>query len=444
MVVYFFAINLVVINRFRQYEALYFDHGIFDSSLWQVAHLQTPMIDHLEDGFISQFGDHFTPTFYLLAPVYWFTKSYEPILVVENLLVVSSAFVLYLIARKKIQNGLMVFAIILAYTLFIGLQNTIIANLHSELPALLTLSLTLWAIVNKRWRLYWLFLILTLGCKQNFAAVGVGLGIYIFFLNEKKHGLATIIFSLVYYVFATKVAIPLLGHRPYAYGVSLSSIPEMIKSLYSPPIKLETFFVSLATFGFLPFAALSFLPAVLQDFLTRFVFASPSRWDIGLHYNATLAVLLTFGAILGVSVLMRFNLYKKLIWFHALVIIAIVLIFHRFILHGPLGLAYNPDFYRHTSEMKFVSDFLKQIPPNKSVMTNNNLAPYLTHTNKVMLFSANRNPEVIAMDIRSGQNPVNFWPSTFAATVDLKNKLATDSAYTYVKISETQFIFVKK
>ena len=110
----------------------------------------------MENGFISQFGDHFTPTLYIFTPIYWITNSYEPILVIGNILTVASAFVLYLIARKRIKSGLMVFAIILAYTLFIGLQNTIIANLHTELPALLTLALTLLAIERKKWKLFWI------------------------------------------------------------------------------------------------------------------------------------------------------------------------------------------------------------------------------------------------------------------------------------------------
>jgi len=312
LLLFLIAINAVVLNRFWQFEAFYYDHGIFDSSIWQVAHFHWPIIDHLEDGFIRQLGDHFTPTIYLLIPIYWLTSAYEPILVVENLFVAASAFVIFLIAKDKIPNRSMVFAIVLAYTLFIGLQNTIIANFHSELPALLTLAITLWAIEKKRWKYYWVFLVLTLGCKQNFAAIGVGLGIYLLTIKERKVGLATIIFSFAYYLFATKLAIPLLGLRPYAYGSSIYSPIEMVKNVFVPSMKLETLGVSFATFGLLPFAGLGFLPSILQDFGTRFVFSSPARWDLGLHYNATLAVLLAYGSIVGVTTLLKYGIEKSL------------------------------------------------------------------------------------------------------------------------------------
>lgn len=393
-----------------------------------MAHGLLPIIDHLENGFISQFGDHFTPTLYLLTPLYWLTSKYEPILIIGNLFVVASAFGLFLIAQAKIKSRFLVFAIIFAYTLFIGLQNTIIANLHTELITVLTLSLTLLSLEKRKWRWYWLFLILTLGTKQNFAAIGIGLGIYLFFIN-KKIGVATIIFSLAYYFLVTKIVISNYLYSP-AFNFSWNGM------------KTETIFTSLATFGFLPLGAITFLPAIFQDFVTRFFFTSSARWDLGLHYNATLSVLLAYGAILTAS-----KLNKKLLTFFAIIIILFTLYFHRFKYHGPLGLSYNPDFYRHTAQMDFLRNFLQQIPPNKTVMTLNNLAPHLTHTNSVMLLRGNYQdfgPDVIALDTRPGQNPANFWPTNYETLVNLPILISTDSAYNLRRVSDSLYIFLRK
>jgi uncharacterized membrane protein len=436
----------MVLNRFWQFEAFYFDHGIFDSSLWQVAQGSWPIIDHLEDGFIRQFGDHFTPTMYLLVPLYWFTRAYEPLLIIGNLFVAVSAFVLFKIAARKILNRLMVLAIVMAYTLFVGLQNTIIANFHTELIALTTLAVALWAMDLKKWKLFWIFLFLTLGCKQNFAAIGVGLGAYLFLTSERKLGIATAAVSLLYYVFATKIAIPMVGLRPYAYGTNLYSFSEMLMALFSPPIKLETVLATLFTFGGLPVFGWSFLPAILQDFGTRFVFSTPARWDLGLHYNATLALLSAYGSILGVVFLLKFKSYKKLITIHALLIIVVVLFLHRFKYHGALGLTYNSDFYRHAPEMKFLKNFISEVPPNKMVMTQNNLAAHLTHSDRVMLLRDDYwkfMPEVIAIDTREGQNPANYWPLNQYSFDRLAQRLATDPNFTAKKISNQQIIYLK-
>lgn len=444
---YFIAINLVVLNRFWQFEAFYFDHGIYDSSLWQVAHGIWPIIDHIEDGFIRQFGDHLTPTMYVLTPLYLLTERYEPLLILENIFVASSAFILFLIAARKVKNRLMVFALTIAYTLFIGLQNAIIANFHTELIAVLTLALALWAMELKKWKLFWLFLLLTLGTKQNFAAIGVGLGIFLFFSSERKQGIWVIFASLAYYLFATKLAIPILGLRPYGYETHLYSLREMVSALFLPPIKLQTVVTTFLTFGLLPLFNLGFSPAIFQDFGTRFVFSTPARWDLGLHYNATLAVLASYGSILGVVFLAKFNNYRRLIWVHAIIIIAIVLCLHRFIYHGPLGLAYNPDFYRHTSDMKFLKNFVAKVPPGKMVMTQNNLAAYLSHTNKVMLLRdeyRNFKPGAIVLDTREGQNPANYWPLNLYSFTRLQDRLSRDQNYSAVKISEQQIIYLRK
>lgn len=446
LALYFIAINLVVLNRFWQFEAFYFDHGIYDSSLWQVAHGTWPIIDHIEDGFIRQFGDHFTPTMYLLTPLYLLTERYEPLLILENIFVTSSAFILFLIAARKVKSRLMVFALTVAYTLFIGLQNAIIANFHTELIAVLTLALALWAMDLKKWKLFWLFLLLTFGTKQNFAAIGVGLGIFLVFSSERKQGIWVIFASLAYYLFATKLAIPILGLRPYGYETHLYSLREMVSALFLPPIKLQTAVTTFVTFGFLPLFSLSFLPAIFQDFGTRFVFSTPARWDLGLHYNATLAVLASYGSILGVVFLAKFNSYRRLIWVHAIIIIALVLVLHRFIYHGPIGLVFNKDFYGHTANFEFLRKFTRSIPTGGLVMTQNNIAPYLTHSHNVMLLRDDYyvwNPHVIAIDTRQGQNPSNYWPTTVVNFLKLQKRLASDKNYKVKKISNEQLIYMR-
>ncbi len=164
LLVYLIAINAVVLNRFWQFEGLYFDHGIFDSALWQAAHFKIPYVDLINyypnGGLTRQLGNHFTPTFYLLTPLYSFTSAYEPILVVQNLIIFLSAIVIVIIAKGKIVNRLMVGAIVFAYTLFIGLQNLLISNLHTDAIATLTLALVFWAIEKKKWLWFWIFLLL--------------------------------------------------------------------------------------------------------------------------------------------------------------------------------------------------------------------------------------------------------------------------------------------
>lgn len=444
LAIYFIIINLLVLNRFWQFEAFYYDHGIFDSALWQVAHFTTPLIDHLEPQLIRHFGDHFTPSFYLLAPVYWFTSPYEPILVIQNLLVTATAYILFLIAKDKIKNKLMIFSLIISFLGYIGLQNFLISNLHSESVAMFAIALTIFALEKKRKFVYWFGILILLGSKQYFSSIALAIGIYAFFTDRKKLGLLTSIISISYYVAVTKLVMPAIGQHNYLYTVQLPNPNHIIEDLSLPIIKTETILVSLLTFGFLPIFAIPFWPAIFQDFFGRFVLSSSARWDLGLHYSATLSVILTCAAILGTSYLEKNQIYKKIESIHAISILLIVIFLHRFVYHGPLGLVTNLTFYKQTQNHNFLREFLKKIPQNKMVMTNNNLATYLTHTNTVILLRGNYEdwqPEIIALDLRPGQNPNNFWPMNEVAARQLFTNLSLDPKYSLIYTNGTQSIF---
>ena len=52
-------------------------------------------------------------------------------------------------------------------------------------------------------------------------------------------------------------------------------------------------------------------------------------------------------------------------------------------------------------------------------------------------------PDIIALDSRSGQNPANYWPVQFQTILELRNKIATDSAYRVVYNFGDQIIYSK-
>ncbi|MCL5798329.1 MAG: DUF2079 domain-containing protein [Patescibacteria group bacterium] len=446
LTVYFIVLNLVVLNRFWQFEAYYFDHGIYDQALWNLAHFRAPLIDHVENHLLNQFGDHFDPTILLLIPLYWLTSSYTAILVVQNAIITASAGMLIFLGRE-IKNKLLLFSTIIAYTLFVGLQNAVISNFHSEFIALLTLGLTFLALERKKWHWYWLFFILTLGTKETFVIFGTVLGIYLILRKNYKQGILTFTYSLAYYFISVKIIMPYLASRPFAYIPNQYSISTMVTQFFYPLVKTDTLALSFLSFSFLPLFSPLFLPVILQDYFIRFVISGTSaRLDLGLHYNAIAAFLLVYGSILGIKKLMEMKVYRKIATFHAIGIIFLAIFLHLK-LHGPLGLAYNPAFYAHTKDLNFLRTFLTKIPDKGLVMTLNNLAPQLTHTHNVMLLRDKYwqyLPQTIALDLRPGQNPNNFWPLPEGEYKTLFERLKMDPNYTETEITDTQVYFSKK
>src|SRR5690606_30455452 len=122
----------------------------------------------------------------------------------------------------------------------------------------------------------------------------------------------------------------------------------------------------------LPLFYLPLLPAILINFLERFVSNEGSRWTLGMHYNAPLTVLLFISTTYIISSIEKSKKYIANIL--AIIMIINTILLHRFILRGPLALVYNPVFYEQNDRVEYVDNLVRQIPSTGSVMTTNDLA----------------------------------------------------------------------
>src|SRR3989338_7257533 len=76
---------LINLNRFWQFDLGYYDFGMFDRPIWNLAHFKAPIIDHMVVGGKINLADHFNPGIYLLVPIYWFTDRSEALLIVPSI-----------------------------------------------------------------------------------------------------------------------------------------------------------------------------------------------------------------------------------------------------------------------------------------------------------------------------------------------------------------------
>mgnify|MGYP001608422993 CR=1 FL=1 len=457
---YFVIVLVLLLNRFWQYEVFYYDHGYAERAAYQVSHLQNPTWDR--DGRVSIFTDHVYPSLLLLfAPFYWIWDSYLTPVVILAVLWAAIPLIAYEIGFALKINKFMLYSLMFAFLFFIGTQNAIIFFLKDISVSIPFFLLLLLAILKRKIKLYYLLLLLNLGFKETITVtiISLGIGLILFYDRSfRKHAVATIIISVVYGLFISRIFVPFVIFKSYghlqSYGFNPDFIPNPLYYLYNlfnTPQKRETIIASLSAFGFLPlFTPFGFL-LMLQDFAQRFVLIqanSPLRQGLNLHYNISLAAIMFFGSALTVSKFQTKKFYKKLIYIQAVLIIIGVIIMHRFIYHGPFGLLYNKDFFKITSNMKFMDDFVNKIPKNGKIMTQNNLAVRFTHNDLYILSSKTYveqiQPDVIAMDFRPGQNINNYWPMTTEKMVALARDLKENPNYESQYSEEFRYIFIKK
>lgn len=459
--VYTAIILVVLLNRFWQYEAFYYDHGMMEGTAYQVSQFKLPVHDR-QYGRVSIYIDHLYPSLQLfLAPFYWLNNSYETPIVVMAVTIGLSVLVAYEIAVKLIKNRLMIYALLFAYMFYIGMQNALIFYIHDITLEIPFLMLLFWAIVNNKVKLFYLLLLVNLGFKESVAITTASVGLFLFFAKPswRRHAIATIIISAIYAFLAAKVIIPYFYFQSFGIPGRFRYLPQLVANpittlswFIDTPAKRETIFTSLTTFGWLPIFSPSSLILVIQDFAQRFVLVnhdSSLRQGLNLHYNANLAVILFFCSALTVQRLEKIRWYKnKVILFHAFVIIAVTIYYHRVVYRGPLALVYNPEFYKITPNNKYMDDFVARIPRQGKLMIQNNLAVRFTHNDLYLLLTPEHlrevDPDVVAMDFRPGQNPNNYWPLTEADMASISAMLLADPRYQPLFRDQYRYIFQKR
>lgn len=449
---YVLAASLVSLNRYWQHNAFWYDFGILDTTIWKLSRLELPRIINLNPptGKIV-WADHFNPSVAFLAPLYWVTDKQEVILLAQAVVVGLSAIVAYVITLKYVKHSAVRLSLVTSYLGFVGLQNALYTDIHNIVFALLPLMGVIWAIIEKRWMLYWLFLLITMGFQENMAAVAIMLGVFLIFRREKHItiGVWTIGVGILYALLAMKVIIPWFNGHYYAYQPAIpTEWHEWITRFFLPAdMKLRSIMLTYATFGFLPLGTLSTVPLIVEHYLERFVLnTAATRWDLGFHYNALLSPLMFLASLEAITHIQRRNIWKKILPVWGATTILVVLFLHRFYLHGPLMLATHPVFYQQTKDAVFLDPFIAQIPDAGILMTQNNIAAHFTHGNTFLLHPEYERirPDVIAVDLRPGQNANNFFPRTERMAQDMVASVSADPAYTKQMVTDTQFIFSLK
>ncbi len=446
----FAALSCISLWRFNIAQVFYYDFGIFARPLWEIAHGLTPLIIHKSLGEIHFLGDHFTPSIYLLSPLFLFSHSLELLLIEQVGAVCLSGVLLFLIARQnKLSYGI-ASLVVGVYLMFAGTVNPLVTDWHTESTAAVFLLLFILLFFYKKqygWGIG--AAVLFLGWKES-NALTLCFSLIPFFFSQKKlrFPIAAICISAVFwFMCTTRIIIPNLSGHPYYYSPTLPHFPlEWIQTYFNSSEKIKLLFQSFISFGFLPLLSGVYLLPIIAELGIRFLPLDShfQSFSFGMHYNVFLGVFLTLATIDTLSHFKNKN--TKLI---LTVILVVLTVFSaKKITKSPLLLLTNHTFWAEWNVPSPLITELSCVPLHGSIMSQNNILPHLIkRKEKIFLLTQNYQqikPETIVFDMTPEQNMNNYYSGEIHSVKQVKTLILAiqkDSNY-YQDTSRCTFLLL--
>jgi uncharacterized membrane protein len=414
----FATLSIQTWAAFTRYDA---DLAINDQLVWNASRLrpfQSTLIGHAR----ISLGDHFSFYQLLLAPLYWLWPDPRTLLLAQTAGLALAAVPLGWIADLRLKDRALGSGLVVLFLAYPPLHFLNLFEYHEVAWAVPALAFLLWALVARRYRLAWLFFLLSLAVKEELAIVGAAIGLFVALVERQRRlGMAFLAVAVAWGVLAMAVVMPQFNEagggfyylRRYSqYGSSAFEIgwylvthPTVVLGELLSPARL-TYYLQLL----LPLAGLPLLaPAALAPALPTVVYLalgnSPAQYSIQYHYQAPLIPLLLFATTAGLVRLRRWGLPRGL----ALAgLLATAGLGYLALSPAPLGRAFEPERYHGGEHALLLEQFISRVPPDTPISAARNVVSRFSRRERVYNFPTVADAELVLLDYR-GLFCCGFW-----------------------------------
>jgi uncharacterized membrane protein len=398
--------SAVSILRHDRFDSGAYDLGIFDQTVWGYSRLA--LVRNTVKGVPNLLGDHFHPALMALAPAYWIWNDARVLLVAQALLLAVASLPVAWWARPRLGLGGAT-AIQLAFLGFWGLLAGMAFDFHELALAVPAISFGLYALLERRTRLFWSAL--AIGClsKEDVALTFAAMGLYAVVAQRRaRFGLGVAAVAVVCFAATVGAIIPAIRGRPYHYwdyptlGRSWARAPlafarrpwASVAALVDRPEKRSTLAATFGAWLFLPLLSPLFLVAV-PAVAERFLAGNPAFWSEGYQYSLPLAPVLAFATVDTLARLPRLRVVGPI------AVLACGAVLTVGVVRPLRGL----DRYMSSTRAAEIDVCLDRIPPQASVAASGRLVPHLTHRLQIDPLFRQEHDAYLAVEGPTGRTP---------------------------------------
>ncbi len=170
-----------------------YDSGLYDQGMWLLSRGKAPFVTLMGR---NMFGDHTSFVLLFLVPLYWIAPGAWIMFFGQSAAIAAGAIPVFLYGRRRLESEWLALIAAGTYLLHPAVGWANLENFHPDSFLGVFVGVALYAALERKWKLYAAFVVLSLLVKEDVSLVLVPLGIWVAIRRDRRIGLITVFGSL--------------------------------------------------------------------------------------------------------------------------------------------------------------------------------------------------------------------------------------------------------
>lgn len=220
-----------------------YDSGLFDQGIWLMSRFETPFVTLMGRNLM---GDHTSFVLVFLVPFYWLFPAAGTMFFFQALAIGSGAIPVYLYARRRLGHDALGVLMAGVYLLHPAVSWTNMENFHPDAFLGVFVGFAIYGALEERWRVYTVFVVLSLLVKEDVSLVIVPLGIWVAVYRDRRRGLLTVAGAVAFTLVAMFVVMRSLIGVPTrnAWRIPFGGVGGFVETALRNPTQIADHFRS--------------------------------------------------------------------------------------------------------------------------------------------------------------------------------------------------------
>jgi uncharacterized membrane protein len=174
-----------------------YDSALYDQGMWLLSRGEAPFVTLMGR---NMFGDHTSFILLFLVPLYWVAPGAWIMFFAQSAAIGAGAIPIFLYGRNRLGSEWMALVGGLVYLVHPAVGWTNLENFHPDAFLGVLVGCAIYGALERKWRVYGVFVVLSLMVKEDVSLVIVPLGIWVALRRDRRIGLITM-FGSIWFMF---------------------------------------------------------------------------------------------------------------------------------------------------------------------------------------------------------------------------------------------------